>query len=239
MSRLSLSESSTRFRRIACVLAVVFLAACQTHSRKAPDHAKNEAIDNNANQVWLSDKNYFLDSSLNTPLGTFKQAHWQYGAKVAVNIDGESQQANLTWHYADQANAVRLFGPLGSGAIKLVFDQHSVEITNNKGQSYHGKSAQGLLADIVGWPLPIESLRYWLFAQPEPTAVYYYQLNTVGQLSALRQRGWIVRYKDWRNFRGQLLPRKVFAEQISALGDLAISVKLLTKSWRFGKESNE
>lgn len=181
---------------------------------------------------WQNESGLFND----TPWQPHELSSWEYAAKVGIVIDGKSEQANLAWRYHDQSNEVRLFGPLGSGAVKLQFDRFGVVLTDNKGRSYSGDTAEQLLSEIVGWPLPVNALRFWLFARPTPNAVYDYQLDESGQLLALRQLGWQIDFKDWRDYQGQQLPRKVFARRLDFANgeeEQQITVKLITKSWQW------
>ncbi len=210
------------YRWLLIGLVIFTLSACQT--RIAPPS-------NGGSQEWLKDASVFENQP--PPLD------WQLNAKVGVVIDGKSEQANLNWESSSDSsgetyNRVKLFGPFGAGAIRLEYGSDLATLTDNKGRRYQGREPEKLIQDIVGWPLPIDALSYWLFAQPEPASGYRYQLSDDGRLSTLEQRGWRIEFKDWREFDGQELPRKVFAYKTFAQdrrGD--VSVKLITKSWRW------
>ncbi len=210
------------YRWLSIGLVVLTLSACQT--RIAPPS-------NGDSKEWLKDASVFENQ---TPT-----LDWQLNAKVGVVIDGKSEQANLNWQSSSDSsgetyNRVKLFGPFGAGAIRLEYGSDIATLTDNKGRRYQGRKPEKLIQDVVGWPLPIDALSYWLFAQPEPASAYRYQLGDDGQLSTLEQRGWRIEFKDWREFDGQELPRKVFAYKKFAQDQRgAVSVKLITKSWRW------
>ena len=179
---------------------------------------------------WRSDRQHFSKVSqmlLDTPF-------WRYTAKIGLRSNTIKESANVVWQMSDQSNDVRLFGPLGMGAVKLEFDQDGVQLSDNEGVVHQGENAQDLLTDIIGWPLPIDALSRWLFLQPDLTQPFQYRLNGYGQLDAIRQFGWQINYRDYREYHGRQLPRKLAAEKYFdniKLG--AVSVKLITKDWQW------
>lgn len=183
-------------------------------------------VDSNSSSAWHSGHEYSSHDE-----AIHKRPQWRYSAKVGITTDNSQEQANLVWQFKDQANSVRLFGPLGAGAIKIEFDQYGVRLSDSKGELYEGDNAEHLLKRITGWSIPVDTLRYWLFAQPAPDAVFRYQLDSEGDVSTLEQAGWTIHYGDYRDYGAHAkLPRKLTATK---LGDLEISVKLITKAWKF------
>ncbi len=198
------------------LLAVCLLAGCQ----------HKPAIDTNASDIWFSDRQHFSNEAANQA-----SPQWRYAAKVGINTAKAREQANLVWQFRDQANSVRLFGPLGAGAIKIEFDKFGVRLSDNKGELYSGNNAEQLLKRITGWSIPVDTLSYWLFAQPAPDAAFRYQLDAVGSVSVIEQSGWTIRYSNYREYgTGSQLPRKLVATKS---GSEQVSVKLITKSWQF------
>ena len=215
----------------ACLLSTaLLLVACQTPSK---------VVDSGATGKWSSDAKVFRQgykeySSL---------SQWRYSAKVGVVTPEESNQANMIWQFDSAAsqqensqqasNVVRLFGPLGIGAIKIEFDDQSVQLSDRTGILHKGSSAENLLHRIVGWPIPVEALQYWLFSLPQPEKQFEYQLDEQGQLQVLRQFGWEIEYSDYRDYRNnaQLLARKIIAKK-QASPDQEVTVTLVTKTWK-------
>ena len=207
--------------KLLCVcLLGLSLASCHTtmpaEGLSAPD------------VVWQTDKGYFEHPDRDLS----QLQKWRYSAKIGLTTGQRSEQVNLVWHYRDQSNEVTLYGPLGAGAVKLHFDQYGVELSDNKGSLHRGKSAELLLSDIVGWPLPIDALSYWLFVMPAPNGAFQYALDKQGQVASLRQLGWQINFRDYRAYGAQMLPRKLTATKYVGKkpGEL-VKVKLITKGW--------
>ena len=200
---------------------MLILSACQ-HRPEITPSADSQA-------GWLNDWERF------EPRATSVSAQWRYTAKVGITTPQLREQANMVWQYQDQSNNVRLFGPLGAGAVVIDFDQYGVQLSDNKGGVHRGDSAEDLLSKITGWPIPVQSLRHWLFVRPDPNLLFRYQLDEIGNVASIEQSGWRIIYADYRDYGGpQQLPRKLTASRTVGLhsGD-TVTVKLITKEWQF------
>ena len=217
-------------RKIILIVCVGFLVGCQTVPSPSPQ----------ADGLWLSDDDYFQEHVKKVA----DLDSWRYSAKVGVTTSEARKQGNIVWNFADDASNVRLFGPLGVGAIRIEFDRFGVVLSDNKGVLHRGKNAEELLTRIVGWPIPIDALSYWLFAVPDPANSYRYQLNESGDVSILEQQGWSIEYSSYKDYsykgnagnsssseNSRFLPRKLVAKKEVA-GQGQVVVKLITKSWK-------
>ena len=166
---------------------------------------------------------------------------WRYSAKSSIISNQGNEQINIDWSYSDQAHSIRLFGPLGIGAVKIEYDQYAVQMSDNKGLIYSGSDAHALLYDVTGLSLPITSLQYWLFAVPEPNSHFEYQLKADDQGDrqiSLRQHGWTITFSefvDWPEGEASSpwpLPQKIAARGFDANGE-PVRIKIFTKSWDF------
>lgn len=204
-------------------LALLFLSACQTMPTSQP---VADDVD-----LWRQDSVYF--DATKARLDVLNK--WRYAAKVGISSESVREVANLVWAFSDQANDIRLFGPLGLGAVNLQFDQYGVVLSDNSGVRHRGDSAQELLTDIVGWPIPIDALTHWLHVLPNPDSVYRYQLNeTATEVTVLEQLGWQIEYSSYRLYGKEgsavLLPRKIVATK-ALPNSSTLTIKLITKSW--------
>lgn len=209
------------FKRFGLFALLLLLSACQTPTKVVGDQARDRWLSNAAPFKLAYKKHQSL-------------AQWQYSAKVGIVTPAESQQANMVWAYTnDGSNIVRLFGPLGLGAIKIEFDEQGVVLSDRKGELHRGDNAQHLLESIVGWSIPIDALQYWLFSLPLPNQPYQYRVNENRQVSALKQLGWTINYSGYRNYfnEGPFLARKVVAiKQVTP--EQMVTVTLITKNWK-------
>ncbi len=221
-------------QRNLLLIAMCFLAACQS----VPP-----VTDPALEKGWSRDVNNFMQAHQSAYQMREGLIDWRYSAKVGISTPEAREQANLVWQFADQANQVRLFGPLGVGAIKIDFDQYGVVLSDSRRVLHRGDSAEALMKEIVGWPIPIDALSYWLFALPLPDKAFQYQDNESGALRKLRQLGWEIEYTAYKQYvlnesqspieerRQEYLPSKIIASKEDENGGLVV-VKLITKGWR-------
>ena len=205
------------------VLLSVFLSACQ-HIQRESDNAE-----------WLSDDTIFVQRQVDFE----QQAMWQYSAKMGIVTENINEQANIVWSFSNQLNDVRLFGPFGAGQVQLEFDEYGVRLSDKDGVVHQGYAANGdtaekLLSEIAGLPIPLDALSYWMFVLPKPGTVFEYQLDEQDDLTVLKQLGWLIQYSDYRDYGGNLLPRKLTATR-TRLGVTTqrVTVKLVTKDWQW------
>ncbi len=209
-------------------MASLLVAACQ--SLPQPDVADHDS-------VWRNDLAHFSDGYRHIK----SRQSWRYSAKVGLTTPDLREQANLVWENRDQNNTVRLFGPLGAGAVKLQFDNNGVVLSDNKGVLHRGNNAEQLLTRIVGWPIPIDALSFWMFAVPANGAAFRYTLDENQRVSELEQLGWRISYSDYKEYDDRIMPRKIVAsKQLSSellngednTQNNKIVVKLITKNWK-------
>ena len=213
------------FSRLISVFFALTLSACQTLPSSTVQHEKPVVVESGAAEPqadWRTSVDPFLfkrEQLLNLN-------RWQYSAKLAITTEKDKEQANLVWRFDDQANQLRLFGPLGSGQIKLEFDQYGVVLSDSKGVLHQGDSASKLLRDIVGWPIPIDALDHWLFAMPQLGHGFSYLLNEDGSLNQLKQFGWTISYKDYRLYPSQVLTEQETQNNIGPTVELRLPRKI-------------
>ncbi|MEO0368663.1 MAG: lipoprotein insertase outer membrane protein LolB [Pseudomonadota bacterium] len=215
-------------KKILLVACCLVLTACQSLP---------EILDDDSQTGWLRQPDAFADRQ-NDLAG---YSVWEYRAKGAITADNKSEQINILWQYADQGHAIRMFGPLGMGNVLVQYDEYSVRISDNKGLRYQGRDVSDLLQEVTGLVLPIGALEYWLFAVPDPDAVFEYKLASnesgdTSRISDLRQLGWTLEFEDYREWRQDLLlPRKITARKDDPELGL-IKIKLIAKNWQIGSE---
>ena len=76
------------------------------------------------------------------------------------------------------------------------------------------------MTERFGWSLPVYSMRFWMLGVSDPGAGADEVVDDEGMLVELTQNGWQVRYDDYSNNGGTLLPRKIVMES----GDVRIRV---------------
>ncbi len=133
--------------------------------------------------------------------------------KVAWRHPDGRGNANLSWVQAGDDFRLLLTGPLGQGSVRLESDGDGVRLDTPEGPRY-AHQADDLLADTLGFPVPIAQARWWVLGVAAPTAVAGSRAEVMerdvhGRPQVVRQDGWQVAWSDRRLVEGYALPRRV------------------------------
>lgn len=144
--------------------------------------------------------------------------------RVAVRLESRGYFARMTWVHGSRGEAVRLFSPVGTVLATIEADAAGATLATADRQTFHSSDVQGLTREVLGWDLPLEGLRHWVVARPDPAVpVDAQQRDARGRLISLSQRGWQVAYLAYAG--DGVLPSSLKL----TYGDLRI--KLLIDRW--------
>jgi len=115
--------------------------------------------------------------------------------RVAVKVETRGYSARMTWVHASHGEEVRLFSPVGTVLATIEADAGGATLATADRQTFHSHDIQRLTREVLGWDLPLEGLRHWVVARPDPAApVDSQRRDARGRLVSLSQRGWQVAY---------------------------------------------
>ncbi len=152
--------------------------------------------------------------------------HFSLNGRVALSAPGTGVNATLRWRQAGDLSRISLDGPLGVGGAEVELRGDSLDLRTSRGEHLEGAAARAELERRVGFPLPLEALRYWVRGVPEPGAAADEVLDGGRQrLARLVQDGWQVDYAAWLEGDRGSLPRRLSAQR----GDTR--VRLVVDRW--------
>jgi len=150
---------------------------------------------------------------------------WSIDGRISLRFEEEAWHATLLWQQIDQAYRIRLFGPFGAGAIELNGSPQAVVLTQD-GQQQHSQDPEQLLAQQLGYRVPINGLRYWAVGQKMPEKPAKIKLDALGRLENLEQDGWTIRYRSYVTVEGYSLPSKIFMD------NKGLDVRIVIDRWQ-------
>ncbi|HVI25952.1 MAG TPA: lipoprotein insertase outer membrane protein LolB [Xanthomonadaceae bacterium] len=159
------------------------------------------------------------------------QPHWSLQGRVAVSTAGRGGSGRLDWNQDGADYVIALSAPVTRQSWRLRGSPGHARLEGLDGGPREGDDATALLLEATGWLVPVDALAAWVrgarAAGHGPAAVDY---GADGQLAALRQDGWSLRYADWRPAAGLAiaLPYRVEATR----GDAR--VRLVVDAWDEG-----
>ncbi|MDG9882865.1 lipoprotein localization protein LolB [Pseudomonas putida CSV86] len=151
---------------------------------------------------------------------------WQINGKVGIRAPKDSGSGTLFWLQRQDYYDIRLSGPLGRGAARLTGRPGQVVLEVANQGRFEAPTPETLLAEQLGWELPVSHLVWWVRGLPAPDSKSRLTLDGDSRLASLEQDGWQVEYTRYTEQNGYWLP-----ERIKMHGqDLDVTVVL--KEWQ-------
>lgn len=162
--------------------------------------------------------------------------HFTLEGKVAwIHPEGRGS-ASLTWRQAGADFSLLLTGPLGQGAVRLEQNADGVRLDTPDGPRY-AEQADGLLAQALGFTIPVEQARWWVLGVAAPAAeagpVRVHRRDEHDRPVDVEQDGWRIEWSDRRLVAGRALPRRVQLEHATT------RLTLVVGAWTLPDRSNE
>ncbi|WP_297809582.1 lipoprotein insertase outer membrane protein LolB [uncultured Methylophaga sp.] len=151
---------------------------------------------------------------------------WAFKGRTAIVQGQEGWNAGINWQEQGQHYQIRLSGPFSQGGVSLDGDQQQVTLTLNDGETLTAPTPEQLLAEAMGWLLPVSALRDWVRGVPYSGApVDSRELDQEGRLTKLEQAGWQIEFLRYMPFESYSMPAKVFMKHAR------LNVKLIVSDW--------
>ncbi|MFC0268266.1 lipoprotein insertase outer membrane protein LolB [Kushneria aurantia] len=179
-----------RLRPLLALAALLFVSGCATQVSEAPS----------------SDRQLGDWRSQQSRLEALQS--WQALGKVGIRTPDDSQSANLDWVQQPGQYRISVSGPWGTGRNTLEGDDSGVTLTNSDG-TFRAATPEALMAQQMGWSLPLSSLDYWVRGLPDPRGPHRVSEDDRGFPATLDQAGWHIEYRDWSLADGLWLPRRL------------------------------
>lgn len=190
------------------LLMICCLASCATMTRQQPSQ--------NTKTSW--------DARVQT-LSSIQ--NWNLKALIGVREQHEAWSANLQWKQQQQNYVIALYGPLGTNTQILTGQPGKVELASSNGKKFYASSPEGLLAQQLGWSLPVSNLYYWVRGIPVPNMPAQKQFDNANRLVQLNQQGWTIQYLRYTSLGNIDVPSKIF------LDNPRLNVKIIINQWQF------
>lgn len=179
-------------KRLACAALALLLSACATHEVPFRAPASVSAA---------------LDASFNV------------SGRLSANLDGKGHVANFDWRHEPPRDEVAINSPLGNTVAKVLRDDAGVTLLAD-GKRWQADDVESLTQQVLGWPLPLSNLAWWIRGLPAPDLP-----SRVDADGALEQQGWRIRFvRDADGDAGH--PKRVEMQREGLI------VKVVVQSWQ-------
>src|SRR5690606_24981368 len=96
----------------------------------------------------------------------------------------------------------------GAGAVEVTGSPERMVVTT-RGEQHVLEDPEADLSAVLGWWVPVESLRAWLLGMPDPAYAADTRIGRTDVVRALEQRLWRLDYESYQLAEGLLVPRRI------------------------------
>jgi len=183
------------------LLSLLWLGGCATLPETAEPSAAPStegALDRDAQR---------LDLWLVRQVNLQRLNSWRCEGRAAILAQDGGGQISFDWLRNPQDQVLSIKTPLGQNALQLTINPSGATLIDHEGQVTQGESGEVMLNEVLGWSVPIESLRAWLLGLPSSREDSY-TLDAQGRILSLDSQGWTIEYKRYSETNGLSLPSK-------------------------------
>lgn len=181
--------------------------------------------------VWLS-------ACTTLPEGPLIERQYQtamtVGGRLSVryqqNGQPQSLQGKFLWEQQSDHTDITLYSPLGQTIATIAISPGLAVMAQSDGEKRQAPNVTALTQQVLGWPMPVDGLRYWLqgFVQNDDGSL---QQASPDQTQNFRSDGWQVRYVSWQRIENTLYPKRVdLARSTVEAGDIVL--RLVIDDWK-------
>lgn len=156
------------------------------------------------------------------------------GGRLSVRYrqDGQPQsvQGKFLWQQSATRTDIELASPLGQTLARITLLPGSAVLEQSGKPTAEATNASALTKAMLGWPLPVEGLRYWLQGFVRTLSGDLLAVP-VGDGNEQEGDGWRVRYVGWQQIDGRTCPKRIDFSRLEAdAGEIAL--RLVIDDWR-------
>ena len=153
---------------------------------------------------------------------------FQTRGAFAYLSDEQKVYARFFWQQTGQDRyRLLLTNPLGSTELSLTAQPGSVQLIDNKGQTYTATDAEEMIGRLTGMPIPLNSLRQWIIGLPGEATDY-----SLDDQYRLRELNYTQNGKTWHvTWGGYTSDTKPSLPANMELNDGSQRIKLKMDNW--------
>lgn len=147
-------------------------------------------------------------------------------ARFALSHDGNSYAGRLDWRHGADGDDILVMNPFGQGVARLVRDQAGARLTVPGQAERRAADADALLAEVVGYRLPVSRLVGWVTgAGSDGDAV----ADPAGRVAARSDAGYRIEYA-YPDDDPAAMPSRIVVHR-----DGEVDLRLGVDAWQVGE----
>jgi len=137
--------------------------------------------------------------------------HFQVEGRFSLRHEASSYAGKLAWRHGPEGDDIFLMNPFGQGAAQINRRAGAARLVTSDQKEYLAEDADQLVADVLGYPLPVAGMAEWLLARAAPGAKVV--RDAQGRLLYLQEAGWEIDYDYGDTLDPQALPVRLTARR--------------------------
>jgi outer membrane lipoprotein LolB len=127
-------------------------------------------------------------------VATLPDAAFELAGRLSARRGNDGAAAGFRWTHRPSRDELMLSTPLGAALARLEGDANEVRLALADGRTETASDWQALTARVLGAPVPVRGLAWWVRASPHPFTSHTAERDAQSRLSVLRQDGWEIVY---------------------------------------------
>jgi outer membrane lipoprotein LolB len=130
------------------------------------------------------------------------QDAFEVSGRLSARHGAQALAANFQWRHAGERDELELSSPLGQTIALLSGDGKAARLQSSDGRVLTAQSWSKLTEEGLGWPLPVDGLKYWIQGAARKDSAFTAEAGDNGRASVLRQEGWTIVYQTYVEVSG-------------------------------------
>jgi len=145
-------------------------------------------------------------------------------ARFSVTHAGERHSGRLAWKHDAAGDELRIASPFGQTVAEIRVAGGRARLQTGDGAHYEADSADELMHEVLGYPLPVAGLADWVLARPHGPAQV--GRDAAGRPQTIDEAGWRITY-EYVDAAAEALPALLSIER-----DGGPQLRLRIEEWR-------
>lgn len=148
--------------------------------------------------------------------------------RIGIVTAQKGFSGKLRWTHAPDGDLLAFYSPIGAQVAEIVGNAGGVVLTTSDRKTYTADDAETLLAQTMGWSLPLRGLTDWALGRPSDGPYQDMRWDAQGRITHLAQDGWQIAFPAYQTINGTELPARI------VLKSPRLDLKLLVDQWYTG-----
>ena len=148
---------------------------------------------------------------------------WRLLGRISLDDGDQGGSGKLQWEVTADHSTIDFHGAMGRGAWHLDISPESAVLKEANGNEFRAPGVDTLIQQQMGWPVPVDALKWWVRGLAAPGAIEQRQLDEQGLLVGLAQFGWQIDFNRYNSDSGVAMPSRLDARRDNYRVKLAVS----------------